>query len=206
MSFLLFCLFFLAAGPARGESFPATLRLQVIQADLTTGRSLQKKRAEEAIRLAEECLRILPREAACYYYRGQAKGLRDKNVLLGYPGRVRSMLADWKKAMELNPSFDHGGPYRMFAEVYTALPKHFGPKDLRQNLKLALEYLEKAIKISDYPTNHLDKAEALLKAGRKDEAIRALNRAREHLPLWSSYPYYHSWLETAADLENRLRP
>lgn len=194
-----------AALPPRLFADQGKLKELVIRADLTVLRSEQKDLAKQAIKIADACIQRYPKDAACHYYRGQARGLYHGETFFGYPQRVRSMLADWQKVMELDPSFDYGGPYRMFAETYTALPKRFGPKDLRQNLNKAVQYLEKAIKISNYPTNFLDLAEAHLKSGRFEEAQKALNKAEEALPQWRDYPYYGSWEATLSELDKKLR-
>lgn len=177
----------------------------VIQADLTTNRKEQKQLANRALELANRCLEQNPKEAGCFYYRGQAKGLLARNVVFGYPSKVRSMLADWKQAMELDPRFDYGGPYRMFAEVFTSLPKGFGPKDLRQDLQRAVQYLEKAIEISSYPTNFLDMAEALTKEKKYNEAKQFLFKAKQTLTEWKNHAYYQSWLATLKELEEKLK-
>lgn len=206
MQFIRCALFlFILPAPLFAKPHWAPLKETVIKADLATNRSKQKDLAKSAMQMAEVCLYSHPEEAACYYYRGQAKGLYYKNVVFGYVGRVRSMLADWEKAMALDPSFDFGGPYRMFAEVYTALPTFIGPKNLRRDLKKAVQYLEKAIKISDYPTNYLDLAEARLKEKEREKGREALEKARTSLPRWKNHPYSASWMETLNDLEKKLK-
>lgn len=168
------------------------LKAKVIQVDLTVSRGEQKKLAKEALAMAEACLAASPGEIGCLYYRAQALGLSNKSFL-GYTGRLRRMFADWEAALQRDPAFDYGGPYRMIAEVYMELPKHFGPKDLRQDLNKAVELLKKAIKISDYPTNWFDLAEAYTMLGKKDEAQKALEKARAVLSKWRNHPYYPTW-------------
>ena len=175
----------------------------VIQADLASDHKEQKALAKKALALAEACLQKNPKEAACYYYRAQALGLSNQSFL-GYMKRIRSMREDWAKTMAINPNFDYGGPYRMFAEIYMELPRHFGPSDLRQDLKKALDYLNKAIKIADnYPTNQLDMAKVLFELNKQAEARHALEKVDGILPRWKSHPYYASWLNTLKSLKGK---
>lgn len=178
---------------------------KIQNAELAKNRVEAKKWAEEAHHLADQCLAKNPTEAACYYYRGQAIGLFYGHSPFGYVSRVRSMLADWEKALELSPTIDHGGPYRLLAEIYLELPKLFGPKDLRQDLKKAMNYIEKAAEISNYPANHLDKTEILLKLDQKNEAKEALQTALITLQEWQSHPYYSEWSQVAVELKKNIK-
>jgi len=178
----------------------------VLKADLNSKKKEQLKLAKEAIKLANECVANNPQEVACYYYRGQATGLYYEVVMFGYQKGVRSMIADWQKALELDPKFDHGGPYRMLGELFTALPKYFGTKDLRQNLVKAEHYLRKAIEIDpNYPTNYFDLAELLIKAKRKSEAGDALQTAQNLTSQWNDDPYFASWQATTKEIEKQLK-
>lgn len=176
------------------------LQEMVIQADFTTSRKEQKKIAQKALNLAENCLRINPNDVACLYYRAQAIGLSNRSFF-GYTKRVRQMIQDWEKVKQIDPTFDHGGPYRMIAEVYMELPKSFGPKDLRQDLNRSIEYLEKATQISDYPTNYLDLADAYLQFKKTQAAQKAFEKAKQSLPKWSQDPYYRDWQQRLKKLE-----
>ncbi len=142
------------------------LKEKVIEADLAGDKNKQKKLAKEALTIAADCLEKNREEIGCLYYRAQALGLSSQSFF-GYVKRLHSMFADWEKVLAVDPTFDYGGPYRMVAEVYMELPKHFGPKDLRQDLNKAEDDLQKAIAISHYPTNHLDMAELLIALGKK---------------------------------------
>lgn len=198
-SFLL-VLFLSSAADAWQENFKDI----VIRADLSSDRSEQKELAEKVLKGADECLQEDPKAVVCYYYRGQARGLYYGNSPFGYAKRLRLMLADWQKAMDLDPAFDYGGPWRMLAEVYIALPKYLGPKGLRQDLNKAIQLLEKAVQISDYPTNYLDLSEAHLKAGNFEAAQKAIQKAKNSLPKWRQNPYFQSWQATMKELEAKM--
>lgn len=194
VSATLLVLIWFSASPALAHPPWQLLKETVIQADLTVNRGEQKKLAKEALTMAEACLAKDPQAIGCLYYRAQALGLSNRSFF-GYVGRVRRMLADWEIVLQTDPAFDYGGPYRMFAEVYLELPKHFGPKDLRQDLNKAIDLLKKASKISDYPTNWFDLAEAYQKLGLKEEAQQAFAKAKTLLPAWQDHPYYTAWAE-----------
>ncbi len=172
------------------SSFP--LQEMLIQADLEPNRKIQKRLAQSAIAEADRCLKIDPNMIGCLYYKTQATGLSNRSFF-GYKKRVRQMIADWEKVIAIDPTFDYGGPYRMIAEVYMELPRHFGPKDLRQDLNKAVAYLKKAVAISDYPTNTLDLAEAYLQLKNKEAAQKTLEKAKLSLPRWRQDPYYPDW-------------
>lgn len=177
----------------------------VIRGDLTEDKNLKRELAKKALNLANDCLKKETTNASCYYYRGQAKGLLAEGKMLGYPSRVRSMLQDWEKARQLDPAIDHGGPDRMFAEVYIDLPSYFGPKDLRKDLKKAIQHLDQAIQFSNYPTNFLDRATALVQEKRFAEAKESLASAKALLPEWQDHPYASDWEESVHQLEKKLR-
>lgn len=177
----------------------------VIRADLAEESAEKRALAKQALQQADDCLKVEPQNAGCYYYRGQAKGILAKGKLIGYPSRVRSMLRDWEKAREIDPTIDFGGPDRMFAEIFIELPSYFGPKDLRKNLKKALQHLDRAIQFSNYPTNHLDRATALIEENRLSEAEKALFSAKTYLLQWEDHPYASSWRSTLQELEKKLR-
>jgi len=162
------------------------LKETVLQADLKAKRKGQLNLAKQAIKLADECVTTNPQEVACYYYRGQATGLYYEVVMFGYQKGVVAMIADWQKAVELDPTFDHGGPYRLMGE--------------------AEDYLRKAIEIDpNYPTNHFDLAELLIKAKRKPEALEAFEKAQNLTAQWNSDPYFASWQEESKEIEEQLK-
>ena len=93
----------------------------------------------------------------------------------------------------------------MFAEVFIDLPESFGPKDLRKDLKKAMQHLDRAINFSNYPTNHLDRTTALIKDKRFSEARSSLATAKSILSDWSHHPYAPSWQQTVRSLEKELK-
>lgn len=202
MRTLLFLFFLSLSLPAAARQ--ENIQDMVIRADLSSKRSEQKELAEKGLQLADQCIERNPKAVNCYYYRGQARGLYYGNSPFGYAKRVRMMMTDWETSLKLDPTFNYGGPYRMFAELYINLPKYFGPKDLRQDLNKAIQLLEKAIQISDYPSNTLDMAEAQLKAENKTEAEKAVQRAKKNLTKWQQDPYFQTWQETLSELDKKL--
>ena len=189
---------------ASSESLWKPIQELVLKADLASSSRERVTWTQQAMDLADQCIAQHPNEVGCYYYRGQARGIYNENIVFGYGKMLRSLFADWQVALDRDPKFDFGGPYRMFAEVYIALPKHFGPKDLRQNLDLAIHYLKKAIQISKYPTNYLDLAEAYIKANNLEEGKKYLELATQEMPKWTTHPYYSTWQQTIKDLQKEL--
>lgn len=205
--FLLFTLFF--APPVFTQAQPPwkELKERVIKIDLMRGGQKGKMHLiNQAREMADVCVEKNPNEAGCYYYRGQATGIYYAARVFGYPTGIRSMIKDWEKALALDPQFDHGGPDRMLGEIYTDLPKHFGAKDVRQNLNKAIQSLEKSIQISpDYPTQYLDLAEAYIKMKKTKEAEPMIEKAKALIAKWPADPYFSGWQEDTKELEEELK-
>ena len=86
-------------------------------------RGKAKDLAVDGIDFAERCLMRDPENAGCYYWRAVSTGLYYKIRVIGYQDGIRQMIADCKKVIEIDPSYDSGGAYRMLGQIYTKLSK-----------------------------------------------------------------------------------
>lgn len=204
--FLLPIFLFFIAAPLFANPSWEPIKAKVLKADINPrDRKEKTSLVKEAIQLADQCITENPAEAPCYYYRAQATGLYYEVMVFGYQKGIRHMIQDWQKSAELDPQFDHAGPYRMLGELYTDLPKYFGTKDVRQDLNKALMYLKKAAALDpNYPTQQIDMAEVFIKNKNKNEAAEALKKAEELLPQWTQDPYYPGWQTTMRELQKRI--
>lgn len=101
-----------------------------------------------------------------------AKGISIVKALL------EGLDGDWRKhcgrAIELDETFEGGGPHRAMGRYYFSLP---WPK---RDLKKSLEHLEKAVKLGPKRVmNQLFLADTLAALGRKDEARKQLEAIRK---------------------------
>ena len=91
-------------------------------------------------------------EAAGYYYRAVNTGLYLEASPLGYQKAVQQMAEDSQKVLQLNPSFDEGGAYRILGNLYLKLPSFsLTKKGMTRDLDKARDYAAKALKVS--PSN-----------------------------------------------------
>ncbi|MDO8528024.1 MAG: hypothetical protein Q7T03_10115 [Deltaproteobacteria bacterium] len=181
------------------------LKIIVIKADLAPNKKEKGPLVKQALKLAGECVAQYPHEAGCYYYRGQAIGLHTESLLFGWQKEVRLMIADWQKALSLDPKFDHGGPDRMLGELFTSLPKYFGTKEVRQDIPKAASHLKTSIQIApDYPTQQLDMAELLVDQKKWEEANLYLKKAELLFPQCQNDPYYPGWQATFKTLNKQI--
>ncbi|MCP4674074.1 MAG: hypothetical protein GY854_00840 [Deltaproteobacteria bacterium] len=127
-------------------------------------------KGEEA---AEETLRERPNRVEGYYYLAVLQGRRLEHGGLSGIIRVRSVEDLGLKAVDIDPSFEEGGPYRLLAMLYAKAPPW--PTSVG-DVDLALEYAEKAVELSDYALNHLIMAEVLIEAEEFDEAKAELRK------------------------------
>lgn len=169
-------------------------------------RQSSKEFAEKGIEYSETCLMKAPEEAGCYYWRAVNTGLYYKIHIIGYQKGIKRMLADCKKVIELNPSYDHAGAYRIMGEIYTKLPQTGGrPDSVTRDLDLAEKHLRKAVRLAPaYPENHLALAEVFLAQGNTSDALKALSKAKDLTPNWRTDVSYDDWRNTAFALERKL--
>lgn len=135
----------------------------------------------EAVRLAR------PDRVEGHYYSALLKGRRAQISQIGFGAMklAEKVLELGKKAVEIDESYEDGGPLRLLAMLYAKAPPW--PTSVG-DMDLALEIAERALEISDYPMNHLIMAEVLI----EDDEIE---RAQEELARVLSAPKVGKWAE-----------
>jgi len=165
-----------------------------------------KEFAEKGIKIAEDCIAVAPREAACYYWHAVNTGLYYKIRIIGYQRGVKKMIADCENVIALEPSYDNAGALRMLGLIYTQLPQTGGNiESVIRDLPLAEKYLRRAVDIApDYPENQLALAETLYEEEMFSESLEHLNKAKSNLNEWKNDVSFKDWQKTIKWLSKKL--
>jgi len=122
---------------------------------------------------AESVVRARPDRVEGHYYLAVLTGRRiEQGGLSGFI-EVRTVRDLGLKAAEIDARFEKGGPYRLLAMLFAKAPPW--PTSIG-DIDLALEYAEKALRVSRYALNHLIMAEVLIEDGNLVKARRSLRR------------------------------
>jgi tetratricopeptide (TPR) repeat protein len=120
------------------------------------------------IEYAKAAIDLQPKSVEGHYYSGIALGLQATTKTIGAKFMVPSVRDAWKKAMQLDMQFDHGGPPRALGSLYAEAPPW--PASIGDPDK-GVDLLQQAMKVGpDYPLNNLLLANALIKAEKPEEA------------------------------------
>lgn len=162
--------------------------------------------SEKGIASAEACIKETPENAACYYFHAVNTGLYYQTQIIGYQKGLKAMVADSKKVVEMDPSYEHGGAYRILGLIYTSVPETaFSPDHIVRDLDAAIDNLRKAVQVApDYPENYLALTTAFLKAENKEEAAAALKKAEELMPNWRDHADYPAWKKEFKKLAKKV--
>lgn len=172
----------------------------------STNRGKAKNYAKSGIAYAEECLKEDPNNPHCLYWHAINTGLYYRFHIIGYQRGVKKMIEDLTRVIELEPSYDNAGAYRVLGQLFTQLPQTGGsPESIIRDLDTAEKYLKLAVKISpDYPENHIALAEVLLAKSDYTEANESLKKATELAVLWKHDNSYKSWNHSMINLKKKI--
>lgn len=178
-----------------------------VKAENSRDKQEKAKLAQEGISLAEECMMKTPEEAACYYYHAINTGIYYSVHVVGYQTGIKTMIKDCEKVIALDEKFDHAGAHRTIGKIYTDIPETTINKNgITRDLDKAIAHLQKAVQIdSSYPENQIYLAEALLEAGKKDEALKYYSDAQTLIPQWKNHRDYSLWQKLNKDLSKKLK-
>jgi len=163
-------------------------RLSLYLAERETSQEKREKLATEGFRFAETALANGgDGDGAVHYYLATNLGLAIREQITLAIENLSRLEDEMKRAMDLSPDIDDGGPLRILGALYLkapAWPNGIGDPDK------ALELLEKAVKKHPgHPLNHLFYAQALCAEG--DEAT--LSQARAEYALGEKLLAEGSW-------------
>ncbi|HBF12086.1 MAG TPA: hypothetical protein DDW49_01640 [Deltaproteobacteria bacterium] len=121
---------------------------------------------------AEDCVRRYSNEAGCYYYRAVARGLYLQAVPFKYQKKLRWMVSDAQKVLELDPRYEKGGAHRILGNIYLKVPSFSLKKEpITKDVDKAHTHAQKALEVnSKEKGNKLLIAEVLFEQENYDEA------------------------------------
>jgi tetratricopeptide (TPR) repeat protein len=189
--------------PQRHRYLTDAAQYAVWAANHTDDADLQSDLAEQAITLCNTAIQADSGRVEGYYYRAAAIGLFiQENKLKGRSG-MSDIRADAQRAIELDPTFSHGGPYRILGTLYLRAPE---PPTGIGSVRRALQYLKQAHDVApNHPSNILRLAEAHLEAGNSEEAASLLNTFDAALASYDGTDLAEEdWKADAAALRQRL--
>jgi hypothetical protein len=166
--------------PTNAEAAWKYARACYDRADLATNDTQRAEFGRLGIEAARTSIRLQPGRAAAHYYLGINLGmLADATRTLGGLKLVSEMEQCFKKAGDLEPLFDYGGPDRCLGLLYRDAPGW--PISLGSRSKARL-HLERARQLAkDYPENQLNLLQAWLKWGEKNKVQAELASVEEIL-------------------------
>ncbi len=162
-----------AAGDKRRQILTNLARAGFFLGDLADG-GQRRVYYELGQQQAETLLQEWPERVEGHYWLGlNLAGLADVNRLRGRR-LLPQIMAALERAAAIDPSYDQAGAWRVLGRIYYEAPgRPFSVGDLDK----ALQLLQRAVQLAPAnSTNHLYLAEALLKAGRTQEAREELKQ------------------------------
>jgi tetratricopeptide (TPR) repeat protein len=106
---------------------------------------------------SSRALEIKPDSAISYYFRALCRGKQGEiQGIWSSLGIIEPFKEDMKKALELDPNIQNGGPNRALGKLYLELPFFLGGSSSQ-----AIDHLKESVRLGpDHAENHLGLAEA----------------------------------------------
>lgn len=106
---------------------------------------------------SSRALELKPDSAISYFFRSLCRGKQgEMNGIWASLGIIGPFEEDMKKALELDPAIENGGPHRALGKLYLELPFFLGG-----NGDQSIYHLEEAVRLGpNYAENHLGLAQA----------------------------------------------
>ena len=161
-----------------------------------------RRYATAAFRLGNTLVEHAPDRGESYYLRAVAAGLlADADASFGLDAMAQ-IQADAKRAIEIAPAVERGGPHRVLGALYLHAP---GPPAGPGSTRRAIKQLEKAVEIGpDHPGNLMFLARALARASSdRDPRVKELTtRARTAIEAVSDADKFQvrAWRDALRDL------
>jgi tetratricopeptide (TPR) repeat protein len=129
-----------------------------------------------------------------HYYSGITTGLWVTTEVIGAKFDAPKVRDAAKKASQIDPKFDRGGPYRLLGIVYAKAPPW--PASIGDTEK-GVDYLKKALEIApDFPLNNLLMGDAFAADGQYPEAMKQYHKVLAAQPQ-SEYHFLSKWKQLA---------
>jgi hypothetical protein len=172
-------------------------------ADVATGKSERAEIAQQGIAACNQALEKTtpPDCAALHYYLGLNQGELARTKVFGALRLVDQMEREFLKAIELDASFDYGGPDRSVGLLYRDAPA-FGSIGSRTK---ARTHLEHAVELAPcYPENRLNLIESELKWNDRKSARHELKLLEDSWPDARAQFTGSAWGSSWTDWNSRL--
>jgi hypothetical protein len=201
-----------ALGLLRSNSDPTLVRSSLgarvcmLLAERTNDQASREKLAAEGVRDAEAALKEgAEQDGKVHYYLAVNLGLAIReHITLAYK-QIDRLEQELKKALELSPDEDSGGPARILGMLYLKAPAW--PKGIGDSDK-ALEMLAEVVrKHPEHPLNHLFYAQALWEVEAEagvDQARLQLAEGKKLLDTENWGKNREPWLKEFLELEKEL--
>jgi len=163
----------------------------------------QSSLADAAITLSNTAIQMDSSRVEGYFYRAAAIGLFiQENKLKGRSG-MDDIRADAQRAIELDPTYSDGGPYRVLGTLYLRAP---GPPTGIGSTRRALRTLQQAYEVApNHPANVLRLAEAHVDLGNPQEAADLLDEFDEAVGDYDApVRTKEDWKRDADELRRRM--
>lgn len=163
----------------------------------------KSKFANEGISLSQKAIDFDKSRVEGFYYRAISLGLFAQQNKLLAKNSMTQIRRDLTIAIDINPTFDYGGPYRVLGALYLRAP---GPPAGVGSKRKAIFHLEEAYKISeDYPENLLFLAESYIKKDKPTKANQLLKNLHSSISKYGDLTDQKDWRQRAAELEQKLQ-
>jgi tetratricopeptide (TPR) repeat protein len=145
---------------------------------------------------ARAAVKLSPNAVEGHYYSGINRALEaTTRLFLTAKFMVPTIRDTWKRAVQIDPTFDHGGPARALGSLYTHAPPW--PASIGDP-EMGVELLSKAVKSApDYAQNALLMGDALLANEKYDEARQQYQKVLDALPNSDDAHFLPKWKQKA---------
>lgn len=179
------------------DQYVASIKANSARSDHESDGKARAELATQSSNMADACLALNDRAAACQYGKALATGMEARAHPTQALGLLTNMLNYLKAADAVDTYYDQGGPSRVRALVLIRAPGWpLGPGDTDAGLKSAQEAVSLA---PNYAPNQLALAEALSKNGDADGAHASYQRALELAQTAPPGPERDGWLHEAQE-------
>lgn len=167
----------------------------------------REKLAAEGVDFAEAAVALgADGDGAVHYYLAANLGLMVRDDITLALANLPRLEAEMKRAVELSPDIDHGGPLRLLGMLYLKAPPW--PTGIGDGDK-ALDLLKRAVeKHPDHPLNQLFYAQALWEVEGEDAAAQVNAGMATAMKLLQEGNWGYSkepWKKEFAELEAEIR-
>lgn len=176
------------SGPKKGKVCPHATEEAYVSAAAASARqsmnavdpSQKVHFSKEGMNWSERCLQTFDRSVGCHFYRAVNTGLYYEATAIGYQRGLKQMIADALRVIELDPTYEKGGAYRLLGNIYLKAPLSGSSRRVTRDLEKARKQALMALQIdAGEPENQLLWGLIHYEEGNFEEAVPFLKSAIE---------------------------